>query len=124
MKGAYTLLLRSRLEEAYQKAIDEKHCTYSDMKILRRLKGVKGKTFKISSSKNTEDETCWRKDMDAYLKYAKAELLSFDSKYEPLDIETVNAYLDKGMEDMPSFNLSLGGGVAGVGLSILKASQQ
>lgn len=122
MKGRYTLLLRDRLEAAYRKAVEQERYVASDLDYLQRF-GEQGKTlFDFSYLlEHKKMDACWQTGVDAYLKYVKAELLSFDSQYHLLDEETINNYLNKGMEDMPSCNLSLGEGMSGLGLSIIKA---
>lgn len=124
MKGKYTLLLRNRLKEAYQETISQKRYTCSDLKVMQRLLN-EGKTVLdfsdiiMNAGQNGECSS----DVEVYLRCAKIELLSFDSHYEMLDAKVIDDYLDKGMEDMPSCNLSLGEGVAGLGLFTIKALQ-
>ena len=122
MKGEYTLLLRNKLEEAYQKSIEKKLYTYSDIKVLQRFNEKRGGLFALDSLPVSakKDEQMFN-GVDEYLKYVTMELLSFDSKYHLLEEDVISEYLDEGMKDMPSCDLSLEKGIAGVGLSILKA---
>lgn len=124
MKGEYTLLLRNKLKEAYQKPLEKKLYTNSDIRILQRFNENREGLFALDFLPVSAKQDEWvYDDVDAYLKCAAMELLSFDSKYHLFEEEIISKYLDEGMKDMPSCNLSLEKGIAGLGLSILKALQ-
>lgn len=122
MEGKHTLFFKDKLKEAYLKSINEKRYLYSDIKVLHRLLKQKEYFLNIDHPKlDVEQDISLLKNIDLYLNTFKVELLSIDNDYQLLDETVVNKYLDELMKDIPSANLTLGQGLTGVGLSILKA---
>lgn len=122
MQGRYTLLLKNELKNAYNKSIKKELYTNGDIKVFERFNEQEDRLFSLDYYPiSVEHNMQMFMDVDAYLNYATMELLSYDNKYHLLDEKVLNKYLDEGMKDMPSFDLSLEKGLSGVGLSILKA---
>lgn len=122
MEGKYTLFLKDKLKEAYLKSIKEKKYAYSDIKVLKRFVEQKECFLNVDYPEITvEQDFTMFADMDSCLMCFRSELLSFDNGYQLLDEGVVDEYLNELMKDMPSANLTLGKGLTGVGLSILKA---
>lgn len=122
MEGRYTLFLKDKLKEAYLKSIKEKKYAYSDIKVLKRFVEQKECLLNVDYPEITvEQDLTMLADMDSCLMCFRSELLSFDNDYQQLDEGVVDEYLNELMKDMPSANLTLGKGLTGVGLSILKA---
>ena len=115
-------LLRERLERSYRKAIGQKKYAASDRAFLLRMEEHAAQLPWYSRFfASVEEESNGEMEIDAWLPYAKMELLTYDESYPLFKPGKVDAYLNKGMEDMPSCDLSLGSGVSGVGLCMIKA---
>lgn len=122
MEEKYTQLLINELKEAYKTSIKENLYVYSDIKVLDRLMNQKRFMLRIDYPKTSAKQDLYlQNDLDMYSSYFISELLSFDDNYLELKEDTINIYLDELIKDMPSANLSLRRGLAGVGLSIIKA---